>query len=253
MPEALKTPSPTPSSPGSLMREISGQPLRGFARDFLRESIKATLKYPQTQAVIRLAVSGAILDAVTRGTESEIVEVYGGLKNPSPNSIDAERVANFVYRHYRDLELPLPKAPAQSYLTLFQHEIEDGFRTVVTRYLSVCTDEVMRRRLSWMVSGREESKTTFPITDAVECLKAIPSQHTSNLRAFFKEAVLSLYRDPRQKVLHDFLVRGLKSEPRESWPFQVIFPYVATVTKMGMAAEQRSLEELKLPLRPGSE
>ena len=249
-PEALINPSTVQSPQASLTREVSGQPLRGFARDFIRESIKATLKYPQTQAVIRLAVAGAILEAALRGAEAEIAQVYFGLIKPAPDSIDAERVANFVYRHYQDLKLPLPKAPAESYLRLFRHEIEEGFRTVVTRYLSVCTDEVMRRRLSWMVSRREESKTTFPITDAVECLKAIPSQHTSNLRAFFKEAVLSLYRDPRQKVLHDFLVRGLKSEPRESWPFQVIFPYVATVTKMGMAAERRSLEGLKMPPRP---
>lgn len=78
----------------------------------------------------------------------------------------------------------------------------------------------------------------------------MPAQHTNALRAFFKEAVVSLYRDPRQKTLHDFLVRGLKSEPRESWSLQVIFPYVATVTKMGMAAEQKTLEGLKMPLRP---
>jgi hypothetical protein len=235
------------------MRESSGEPLRGFARDFLRESIQATLKYPQTQAVIRLAVAGTILDAVTRGAEAEIVEVYRGLKNPSPGSIDAERVANFVYRHYQDLELPLPKAPAESYLRLFGHEIEEGFRTVVATYLSVCTDEVMRRRLSWLTSRREKSETTFPITDAVGCLKAIPSEHMSALRAFFKDAVVSLYRDPRQKIMHDFLVRGLKSEPRESWPLHVIFPYVATVTKMGMAAEQRCLEGLKMPPRPSDE
>lgn len=253
MPETLNTPSTTPSSQGSLMREISGEPLRGFARDFLRESIKATLKYPQTQAVIRLAVAGTILDAVTRGAEAEIVEVYRGLMKPSPHSIDGERVANFVYRHYRDLELPLPKAPAESYLKLFQHEIEEGFRTIVATYLSVCTDEVMRRRLSWLASRRQELKTIFPITEAVGGLKAIPSDHTSDLRAFFKEAALSLYRDPRQKILHDFLVRGLKSEPRESWPLQVIFPYVATVTKMGMAAEQRCLEGLKMPPRPSDE
>jgi hypothetical protein len=253
MPEALNTPSSTPSLQGSLMREISGQPLRGFARDFLRESIKATLKYPQTQAVIRLAVAGAILDAATRGGEAEIVDVYRGLKNPSPGSIDAQRVANFVYRHYLDLELPLPKAPAESYLRLFGHEIEEGFRTIVANYLTVCTDEVMRRRLSWLTSRREKLEATFSITDAVGCLKAIPSEHMSALRASFKDAVVSLYRDPRQKILHDFLVRGLKSEPRESWPFQVIWPYVATVTKMGMAAEQRFLEGLKMPPRPPDE
>jgi hypothetical protein len=248
--EALMNPSTDRSPHASLMRDIAGQPLRGFAREFLRESIKATLKYPQTQAVIRLAVAGAILDAVTRGVEVEIVEVYRGLMKPSPNSIDAERVANFVYRHYRDLELPLPKAPAESYLKLFQHEIEEGFRTVVNTYRSVCMDAGMCRRLLWLASKRKDSKTTFPMTDAVESLKAIPAQHANALRAYFKEAVVSLYRDPRQKILHDFLVGGLKSEPRESWPLQVIFPYVATVTKMGMAAEQRSLEGLKMPPRP---
>ncbi len=180
-PEALMNPSTAQSPHASLMREVSGQPLRGFARDFLRESIKATMKYPQTQAVIRLAVAGTILDAVTRGAEAEIVEVYRGLMKPSPNSIDAERVANFVYRHYRDLELPLPKAPAQSYLTLFQHEIEEGFRTVVATYLSLCGDDVMRRRLSWLVPREQKSKTIFPITDVIECLKSIPMQDKSDL------------------------------------------------------------------------
>lgn len=248
--EALNTRPVTNSPRASLMRDISGQPLRGFARDFLRESIKATLKYPQTQAVIRLAVAGTILDAVTRGADAEIVEVYRGLINLSPNSIDAERIANFVYQHYQDLKLPLPKAPAESYLRLFQHEMEEGFRAVVATYRSLCGDDVMRRRLSRLVSRERESKKIFPIGDVVECLKSMPIQDKSALRAYFKEAVVSLYRDPRQKILHDFLVRGLKSEPRESWPLQVIFPYVATVTKMGMAAEQRSLEGLKMPPRP---
>ena len=112
-PETLINPSTVQSTHVSLMREVSGQPLRGFARDFLRESIKATLKYPQTQAVIRLAVAGAILEAASRGAEAEIVEVYRGLIKPTPHSIDAERVANFVYRHYQDLKLRLPKATAE--------------------------------------------------------------------------------------------------------------------------------------------
>lgn len=249
-PEALRNPSTAQSPHASLMREVSGQPLRGFARDFLRESIKATLKYPQTQAVIRLAVAGSILDAASRGAEAEIVEVYRGLMKPSPDSIDAERVANFVYRHYQDLKLPLPKAPAESYLRLFRHEIEEGFRTVGTTYLSFCGDEVLRRRLSCLTSRWDESKRAFPITDWGDCLTSIPMQDKSSLRAFFKEAVVSLYRDPRQKILHDFLVRGLKSEARESWALQVILPYVATVTKMGMAAEQSALEGLKMPPCP---
>jgi hypothetical protein len=90
-PEALRTPSTAQSPHASLMREVSGQPLRGFAGDFLRESIKATLRYPQTQAVIRLAVAGSILEAASRGAEAEIVEVYHGLMKPSPSSLDAER------------------------------------------------------------------------------------------------------------------------------------------------------------------
>lgn len=249
-PEALINPSTVQSPQASLTREVSGQPLRGFARDFICESIKATLKYPQTQAVIRLAVAGAILEAALRGAEAEIAQVYRGLIKPAPDSIDAERVANFVYRHYQDLKLPLPKAPAESYLRLFRHEIEEGFRTVGTTYLSFCGDDELRRRLSGLTSRWDESKTAFPITDWVECLTSIPMQDKSSLRASFKEAVVSLYRDPRQKILHDFLVRGLKSEPRDSWPLHVIFPYVATVTKMGMAAEAISLEGLRMPPRP---
>lgn len=249
-PEALVNRSIVQSPQASLMREVSGQPLRGFARDFLRQSIKATLKYPQTQAVIRLAVAEAILDAASRGAEAEIAQVYRGLIKPAPDSIDAERVANFVYRHYQDLKLPLPKAPAESYLRLFRHEIEEGFRTVGTTYLSFCGDDELRRRLSGLTSRWDESKTAFPITDWVDCLTSVPMRDKSSLRASFKEAVVSLYRDSRQKILHDFLVRGLRSKPRESWPLQVIFPYVATVTKMGMAAEERSLEALTMPPRP---
>ena len=238
------------SSQLSLMRDVSGRPLEGFAKDFVRESIKATLKYPQTQAVIRLAVAGAILDASLRGTERAIVDLYTDLQASRTTSVDLERISRFVHQHYRNLKLPIPEFPTEAYARLLAHEIEDGFSTIAAAYLSGAPSPT---RASSLLTELGDRRSGFDIRGWCDCLSEMEYARRSDIRRALRGAVEDLYRDPRQKTLRDFLIDGLRTEPRERWRMFVIFPYVATVTKMGMSAERRCLEELTMPPRPKSE
>jgi len=235
------------SSQASLMREVSGRPLEGFAKDFVRESIKATLKYPQTQAVIRLAVAGAILDASLRGAEREIVDLYTDLQASRTTSVDLERISRFVHQHYRNLKLPIPEFPIESYARLFTYEIEAGFRAIASAYLF---DQRSRTPVSSLLEELGERQRAFDIRAWCDSLREVEYERRSDIRRALGTAVKDLYRDPRQKAMHDFLIHGLRTEPRERWGMFVTFPYVATVTKMGMSAERRCLEELRMPPRP---
>lgn len=231
----------------SLMRDVSGRPLEGFARDFVRDSIKATLKYPQTQAVIRLAVAGAILEASLRGAEQEIVDLYTDLQASRTTAVDLERISRFVHQQYRNLKLGLPEFPIESYSRLLTHEIEDGFRTIAAARLSSDTSPT---RVASLLTESGDRRSGFDIRAWCDALSEMEHERRNDIRRALRGAVEALYRDPRQKALHDFLTHGLRTEPREKWPLYVIFPYVATVTKMGMAAERRVLEELTMPPRP---
>lgn len=237
------------SLPVSLMRDVAGRPLEGFAKDFVRESIKATLKYPQTQAVIRLAVAGAILDTSLRGAEREIVGLYTDLQSSRPTSVDLERVSRFVHQHYRNLRLPIPEFPIEAYARLFTHEIEAGFRTIASAYLF---DERSRTRVSSRFEELGDHRGAFDIRAWCDSLSEMECERRRDIRLALGTAVKDLYRDPRQKTLHDFLTHGLRTEPQERWRMFVTFPYVATVTKMGMSAERRCLEQLTMPPRTKS-
>ncbi len=246
----MMTQSSPYSSQVSLMRDVSGRPLEGFAKEFVRESIKATLKYPQTQAVIRLAVAGAIQDASLRGTEREIVDLYTDLQASRTTSVDLQRVSRFVHQHYRNLKLPIPEFPIEAYARLLSHEIEDGCRTIAAAYLS---GDPSPTRASSLLTELSDRRSGFDIRAWCDALSEMARERKKDIRRALRGAVEALYLDPRQKALHDFLTHGLRTEPRERWPLFVIFPYVATVTKMGMAAERRCLEELTIPPRPKSQ
>lgn len=243
------------SSHVSLLRGVAGEPLQGFVRDFIRESMKATLKYPQTQAVIRLAVAVTILDASLRDAEGEILDLYADLRCPRPQSINLSSVSRFVHHHYRGLNLPIPEMPNQAYARLFTHEIEQGFRTIASSLLScgerVDVDRKAQNRLSMLLEMDRDSKESFEMRAWCDCMRALSATSKTCVRGSLAAALKDLYLDPRQKILHEFLVRGLQREPREKWHFDVIFPYGATVTKMGMAVERRYLDELKMPPIPG--
>lgn len=243
--------STSASAHGSLVRDVSGEHLRGFARDFIRESIRANLKYPQTQAIIRLAVARSILDASTRGCEGEVLDLYRDLQHPQPTSIDLRGISRFVHKHYRALKLSIPEIPCEAYARLFGFEIEQGLRTIGSLCLSTPSrcgaDADTHERLTSLAEAPQRPHGSFDIAGWCDCVKALRYEHKVALRDCLDAELQALYRNPRQRILHDFLVQGLQREPQEKWQLNVLFPYVATVTKMGMAAEVRVLEGLKMP------
>lgn len=243
--------STPPSSHGSFVRGVTGAPLEGFARDFIRESIKATLKYPQTQAVIRLAVAATILDCSLRGADSEIPALYADLQVARPSILDLSSISRFVHRHYRSLELSIPEIPNHAYGRLFAFEIEQGFYTIGSSALSCASriglDGVVQERLSSLVTAPPQPKGSFDVRAWCDCVRTLSAEVKLVLRRSLDLALKDLYLDPRQRVLHDFLVRGLQQEPSEKWHLNVLFPYGAAVTKMGMSAERKYLDELTIP------
>jgi len=81
----------------NLYEKENGEPVKGFARDFLQESLKANFRAPLTQAVISLAVGKVITEYLLNKRGAEIIEFIFTLSK----QINIDSVVKTVKSHYR--------------------------------------------------------------------------------------------------------------------------------------------------------
>lgn len=222
----------------SIVRSPNGEMLSGFARDFLRASIKTTIKFPQTQAVIKIAIAKVLLQASIEKRDSQIVDIYKDLELGQNRYIDLNAISRFVSQHYEKLGLKIPPIPTEKYCSLFLFEIKEGLNEIGAIGRMYFKDENSGHCARLITSSRPEPKMEteqlpppFQIEEKIALLKEINQSLKEKLYKIFDLALDQITKDPRGKSLLNSLVTGLKTKPKDKWFFEVIFPYGSFYTK----------------------
>ncbi len=110
----------------------NGDRILGFARDFIRTSIKATLRFPLNHGPISTAVAALLVKAFRNGRQDQVLSFIADLSSDSPSQVNLRAVSLFVHAKYQNMGFDYPLISEFQYANLFQRQLKFAARVIIS-------------------------------------------------------------------------------------------------------------------------
>lgn len=106
-----------------ILKNKKGEAIKGYPKDFLVSSFRATIRFPQTHIVIAKAVGISILEAMEEGNAEQVRKFTNGLVEQNEDSqLNFNAIAKFVSELYQDIGFKIPFVKPKAYNEIMLRE-----------------------------------------------------------------------------------------------------------------------------------